>query len=179
MSDCALAEALEDRCYRLEGLLGTGYSKNADVSVQLERLYAQLHDIYFQGQKYSQDLLQLLSAFMIEDTENTCTPDDVLIFTSCFDDICTLYSRFDELNDQYKEFCEISGNSLDQISFKDAKIQTQYVKELPELVYNCDVMILRSIATLNRFIDWNIEVNGFFQSQKKRLLNVQKLICST
>ncbi|QHS74703.1 Ldb18p [Saccharomyces paradoxus] len=179
MSSLELVEALEERYDRLEVLIGTGYSKNSDVSAQLDELYRQLHHLYFQGLKYSQDLLQLLNAFLMEDTENIGAPDDVLIFASCFDDIYTLYSKFDELNNQYMEFCQIRKSSLYQIPSKDGKIVTKHLKELPKLVNNCNMMILRSIATLNRFIDWNIEINEFFQFQKKRLLNLQKVIYST
>lgn len=179
MPGLKLVEALEYRCDRLERLIGAGYSANSDVSVQLDELYNQLHRLYFQGLKYSQDLLQLFNTFMAEDIENVGAPDDICIFASCFDDIYTLYSAFDELNSQYMEFCQISKSSLDQISFKDANIETKQLKKLPELVDNCNIMILRSIAILNRFIDWNIEVNGFFQFQKKRLLNLQKVIYST
>lgn len=178
MSSLKLVEALEERYDRLEMLIGAEFSKNSDVSAQLDELYRQLH-LYFQGLKYSQDLLQLLNAFLIEDTENIGAPDDVLIFASCFDDIYTLYSKFDELNNQYMEFCQIRKSSLDQIPFKDGKIEMKHLKELPKLVNNCNMMILRSIATLNRFIDWNIEMNGFFQFQKKRLLNLQKIIYGT
>ena len=117
-----------------------------------------------------------LNAFIIDDSGNTSGPDDVLIFASCFDDIYTLYSKFDELNYQYMEFCQISGSSLDQIPLKDARIEIQYLRDLPKLVESCNAMILRSIAILNRFIDWNIEINDFFQFQKERLLNLQKLI---
>ncbi|CAI4045571.1 hypothetical protein SKDZ_12G0120 [Saccharomyces kudriavzevii ZP591] len=176
MTGCELVEALEDRCYRLEGALGTGYSKNADVSVQLDKLYAQLHDLYFQSLKYSQNLLELLNVFIVEDVGDTSTPDDIHIFTSCFDDIYSLYSKFDDLNNQYMEFSQTGENSFDQIPFKDANTQTQHIKELPGLVKNCNVMILRSMTILNRFIEWNIEVNGFFQFQRKRLLNLQKIV---
>lgn len=173
MSD-SIVESLEDRCCRLEGLLGSGYSKSSDVSVQLNRLYLQLHDLYFQGQTYSQSLLQLLDVFVVENTESASTPDDVRIFASCFEEIYSLYIKFDQLNDQYMEFCQTRENSLDQIPFKDAKIQTRCVKELPGLVNNCNTMILRSMAILNRFFDWNIEVNEFFQLQKKKLIHLQR-----
>ncbi|CAI1561664.1 hypothetical protein SEUBUCD646_0L00230 [Saccharomyces eubayanus] len=172
----SVVESLEDRCYRLEALLGSGYSNNSDVSVQLSRLYVQLHDLYCQGQKYSQSLLQLLDVFIAQNTGSTGTPDDIRIFTSCYDEIYSLYTKFDQLNDQYVEFCQTRENSLDQITFKDAKIQTRCLKELPGLVNNCNVMIVRSMAILNRFLDWNIEVNEFFQLQKKKLLHLQKMI---
>ena len=111
MPGLKLVEALEYRCDRLERLIGAGYSANSDVSVQLDELYNQLHRLYFQGLKYSQDLLQLFNTFMAEDIENVGAPDDICIFASCFDDIYTLYSAFDELNSQYMEFCQISKSS--------------------------------------------------------------------